>query len=353
MSYKVVHWGTGATGSLALGAILDRPDLTLVGHYVWNADKAGQDSGTLIDRAAAGVRATQDLDALVALRPDVLTYFGNGVRDPMQSARDIAAFLRAGTNVVTSALTQMIHPTGGDPALRALIDDACAAGGSSLFASGIDPGFATSQLALAAYAVAHRVDRVRLQEFADYGVYPDEQTGRYLWGFGLPLDAPTVVSSGQFLRGAWAGTLDAHARALGLTIERYETTCRTAPARQRYDTAIGAIDAGTTSAIWFQLIGIVEGKERLVLEHVNWIDSGDLPDDWPAPPGFRGGASGVSYRQVIEGSPSYDLELQMKDSADGLLMTAMHPINAIPLVVAAPPGVVDQARLAPFGPAHD
>ncbi|AIT80577.1 hypothetical protein [Novosphingobium pentaromativorans] len=350
MAIRVIHWGTGATGRLALGAILERPGLELVGQYVWNAEKAGRDAGELIGRPAVGVIATQDIDALIALRPDVLTYFGNGVRDRQQTARDIARFLQSGINVVTSSLPQLIHPDCGEPDLREIVEAACEEGGATLFASGIDPGFATSHLAVTAYCVAHRVDRVRLQEFADYGVYPDEQTGRYLWGFGLPLDAETVVSSGAFLKSAWTGTLEANARALGWTIESYRTTCVTAPARKDHETAIGSIEKGTTSAVWFQLIATVDGAEKLILEHVNWIDVDDVPADWPVPPTFRGEPSGVSYRQVIEGEPSYDLELQMKDSDNGLLMTAMHPVNAIPLTIAAKPGVIDQTGLAPFGP---
>lgn len=351
MAIRVIHWGTGATGSLALGAILDRADCELVGLYAWNPEKAGRDAGSLIGRPDVGVASVQDIDALIALEPDVLSYFGNGVRDREQTTRDVARFLECGINVVTSSMPQMIHPEAADPRLRQIIQAACEKGGASLFASGIDPGFATSHLAATAYGVAHQVDRVRLQEFADYGVYPDEQTGRFLWGFGLPLDAETVVSSGVFLKSAWKGTLEAHAKVLGWTIDSLETTCVTAPARQDYNTAIGSIERGTTSAVWFQLIAVVGGEKKLILEHVNWIDAGDIPAGWPVPPTYRGGPSAVSYRQVMEGNPSYDLELQMKDSANGLLMTAMHPINAIPLTLAAKPGIIDQMALPPFGPA--
>lgn len=351
MPIRVAHWGTGATGRHGLAAVIDRADMDLVGHYVWNPQKAGKDSGELIGLPRVGVTATNDLDAIIALKPDVVTYFGNGVRDRDQTTAEIAGFLRAGINVVTSSLGSAIHPGGsgneGVEALRA----ACAEGGATLFASGIDPGFATGMLSVAAFSAAHRIDRVRLQEFADYGVYPDEPTGRGIWGFGLPLDAQTPVSSGAMLRSTWTGTVEANAHALGWRIEGWKTTCFTAPARQDYDTAIGRIDRGTTSAVWFQLIGIVGGAEKLILEHVNWIDEGDIPEGWPVPPKYRRGPSGVSYRTVVEGQPSFDLELQMRDGDEGLRMTAMHCINAIPLVVRSAPGIIDQCAIKPFGPA--
>ena len=59
----------------------------------------------------------------------------------------------------------------------------------------------------------------------------------------------------------------------------------------------------------------------------------------------------TSYRICVEGQPAYDIELQMADGdKDGLGITAMHCINAIPMVVAAEPGIIDQCRIVPYGP---
>lgn len=352
MTYRVVHWGTGATGSFGLGAVLDRTDCELVGLYAYSAAKEGRDAGELIGRAPVGIRASRDLDALVALKPDVVTYFGNGTRDRAQTAREVAYFLRAGLNVVTSSVPFATHPVGSEERdLIEMLEEACRAGNSSLFNSGVDPGFITGQLSATAYGAAHRIDRVRTQEFADYGLYPDEPTVRGLWGLGQPLDAVTAVSTGVLPMQAWAGTVRANARVLGWELDDIRTTCFRAPARKDYDCAIGRVEKGTTSVVWFQLLGIVGGEPRLVHEHVNWVDVGDIPDDWPQPPLYRGGLAQTSYRICIEGAPNYDLELAMPDGlADGLGMTALHCINAIPLTVAADAGVIDQCEVVPFAP---
>ena len=332
--------------------MLDRADMELVGHYVWNADKAGRDSGELIGRAPVGIKASHDLDALIALEPDVVTYLATAVRDNVQTSAEIARFLEAGINVVTGSLASAIHPhAAGDAQPRHPAGGLREKGGATLLASGVDPGFATGMLSVAAFSAAHKIDRVRLQEFANYGTYPDEATGRGIWGFGLPLDAETLVSSGVMLRSTWSGTVEANAHALGWSIEDWKTTCVTAPARQDYDTAIGRIDKGTTSAVWFQLIGVVGGADKMILEHINWIDAGDIPEGWPPPPFYRGEMAETSYRICVEGQPAYDIELQMGDGdMDGLGVTAMHCINAIPMVVAARPGVIDQCRIVPYGP---
>ncbi len=42
MKYKVIQWATGAMGKSCLRAIIDHPDLELVGLYVYNDSKTGK-----------------------------------------------------------------------------------------------------------------------------------------------------------------------------------------------------------------------------------------------------------------------------------------------------------------------
>jgi 4-hydroxy-tetrahydrodipicolinate reductase len=65
----------------------------------------------------------------------------------------------------------------------------------------------------------------------------------------------------------------------------------------------------------------------------------DMAPEWPQPPA---GSSSV-HRVEIEGRPSLTLDLRLRDghgASPGLLATAMRLVNAIPAVVAAPPGIV-------------
>src|SRR3546814_18089986 len=78
----------------------------------------------------------------------------------------------------------------------------------------------------------------------------------------------------------------------------------------------------------FEIIGVVDGEERIVVEHVTRLRDDDAPD-WP---------QGQGYRILIEGEPSAKVELMLSsDLGDhnhaGCLATAMHVINAIPSVV--------------------
>jgi hypothetical protein len=352
--YRIVLWGTGGVGRPALEAILDRPEFELVGHYVRGADKAGKDSGTFIGRPPVGITTTQDVEQLLALKPDVLAYFANAAARQPEVVGEMARFLEKGVNVVTASLSSVIAPEGMRADLRETLESACRRGGASIFATGIEPGFATGHLALTCLTVANRVEQVRLQEFADYSTYPDELTLRNYFGFGLPMDAPSPNRDGSGTREIWMGTLAEAAQTLGLTIDSYRTAYYAAPAAKDLDVAMGRIDKGTISAMWIQLIGVVGGQDRLFLEHINWMDLADIPPDWPAPPHYPGGTPRtVAYRIAVEGTPSFECEFKVKfktkTEPNGLAITALHALNAVPYVVAAKPGFVFQSEFVPYG----
>ena len=74
-TYRVVAWGTGNVGRHALAGIDARPDLELVGPVGVNPDKVGRDAGDLAGLGRTlGVAATDDVEALLALEPDVVVH---------------------------------------------------------------------------------------------------------------------------------------------------------------------------------------------------------------------------------------------------------------------------------------
>ena len=98
MTYRVVQWATGNLGRPAIEGIVSHPDLELVGVWVHSENKVGKDAGELADRPdlETGIKATNDIDALIALAPDCILY------SPLLPVEDeILRFLKAGINVVT------------------------------------------------------------------------------------------------------------------------------------------------------------------------------------------------------------------------------------------------------------
>lgn len=67
MTYKVVQWATGNVGIEALRGILQHPELELVGLLAHGEAKDGKDAGTLCGMPPAGVVASRDKEAILAL----------------------------------------------------------------------------------------------------------------------------------------------------------------------------------------------------------------------------------------------------------------------------------------------
>ncbi len=112
-TYRVVAWSTGNVGGHAIAGIDARPDLELVGVWVSNPDKVGKDAGTLAGLGRTlGVAATNDVDALLALEPDVVVHTAMADHRLMEALGDLERILRAGVNVVSSGPVFLQYPYG-------------------------------------------------------------------------------------------------------------------------------------------------------------------------------------------------------------------------------------------------
>src|SRR6185312_6246312 len=110
--YRVVQWATGNIGLRSLRAVIEHPDLELVGLYVYSEAKAGMDAGELCGLSPVGVAATRDVDAILALRPDCVLYMGDRV-----DVDTICRLLESGANVV-STRSEFHRPASLDPGTR-------------------------------------------------------------------------------------------------------------------------------------------------------------------------------------------------------------------------------------------
>jgi len=100
---RVVAWSTGTVGRHAIAGIDARPDLELVGVWVSNPDKVGQDAGRLagLDRDL-GVLATNDKAELFALQPDAIVHTAMTDDRIFDALEDLCEMVEHGINVVSS-----------------------------------------------------------------------------------------------------------------------------------------------------------------------------------------------------------------------------------------------------------
>jgi len=96
-------------------------------------------------------------------------------------------------------------------------------------------------------------------------------------------------------------------------------------------------------AMRFRLAGVADGEERVILEHFTRMGECSAPD-WPRHPSPHGG-----YRVIVDGMPTYTVDIEMHGRGYNLrgltYATVMREINAIPAVIAAPPGLLSTLDL--------
>jgi 2,4-diaminopentanoate dehydrogenase len=340
VTHRVVVWGTGNVGRHAIVGVDARPDLELVGVWVSSEEKVGRDAGELagIDRRL-GVAATHDVDAVLALRPDCIVHTAMADNRLMEALDDLARLLRAGVNVVSSGPVFLQYPDGTVPAeMTGPIRKAATDGRVSLWVNGIDPGFANDWLPLVLSSVCERIDEVRCFEILNYATYDQAMVIFDIMGFGRPLDDIPMLLQPTVLTMAWGSVVRQLAAGLGIELDHVEEEYVRLPAPETFAIASGTIEKGTAAALRFEVRGMRAGKPIVVLEHVTRLRD-DLAPDWPQPTGPGG------YRVTIRGEPNYTLDLQMVGSdgdhnTAGLKATAMRLVNAIPAVIAAPPGLL-------------
>src|SRR6478609_1817321 len=113
--YRVAVWSTGGIGSIAVRAVAENPDMELVGVWVHSAEKSGRDAGELVGLDKLGVAATNDVDALIALKPDCVVYAASGPERDAAAVPDHVRLLAAGINVVSTTINRLIHPESFEP----------------------------------------------------------------------------------------------------------------------------------------------------------------------------------------------------------------------------------------------
>ena len=73
---------------------------------------------------------------------------------------------------------------------------ACAEGGTSLYTSGIDPGYGNAGLAVGALALCREVRSLRMMEIVDYATWDNPPTMFDIMGFGKPDESESLLLSG-------------------------------------------------------------------------------------------------------------------------------------------------------------
>lgn len=345
MALRVVQWTTGNVGRRALSAIAAHPALELVGVFAHGKEKVGRDAGELCGSEPLGVVATDDAGALLALRPDCISY------NPLwPSVDELARFLEAGVNVVTTAAFVTGSSLGEEP--RARLERAARKGGASLFGSGMNPGFA-NLLALVSAGICERVGRIVVTESVDATGYASAETQQSV-GFGHPITKPELPQMVERGTRVFGDAVAMMADALAVELDEIHCEPEFAVATADMDLGFMRIDQGAVAGVKASWHGRAGGRSLIELRVV-WKMGRHMEPDWKLEHG---------YLVEIDGSPRVRTKLQIlpphgfegKSFSDfmvlGMIATALPAVHAIPAVCAARPGIVTYADLPLVTAAH-
>jgi hypothetical protein len=346
---RVIQFSTGNVGRHALKAIIERPDLELIGVHANTSQKIGRDAAELCGLSApTGIVATGDVDALVALGADCVVFTSQAETRPIEALDHMTKFLAAGTNLVGTSMVWMVAPRQADDWVRGPLEQACKAGGTSLYINGIDPGFSADSLVYTALSLTTRATSIYVQEIFDYANFDDyEFTGKSM-GFGMtPDDDPPMLFLPGVVVSMWGGQVRSLAELLGVELEDVRQRTERWFTPEPIDCAMCRVEPGGLAAVRFAVEGVRGAEPVITVEHVTRLTSAAAPD-WDFPPDNHTGV----HRVVVEGEPRVEINTHVShptfDSTDaGCISTAARVVNAIDWVCRAPEGVIGVEDIPP------
>ena len=342
MPLRVVQWATGSVGVAAIKAVLDHPELDLVGCWVHSPEKAGRDVGEIVGVAPLGVRATASVEEILALDADAVVY-----APLLPNADEVAALLRSGKNVVSPV--GWYYPSEAEAApLRAAAEQ----GGTTLHGTGIGPGGATELFPLLLSVMSTGITQVRAEEFSDLRTYGAPDVLRHVMGFGGPPQSALHGPMQKLLNGGFFQSVRLTVDRLGFAAEpMIRTSQQVALATAPIDSPIGVIAPGEVAGRRFCWDAVVTDMV-VVRVAVNW-----LMGEEHLKPAWTFGPAGERYEMEVRGNPNTFVTVkgwqpetveQGLASNPGIVATAAHCVNSIPATCVASPGVKSFFDLPPL-----
>lgn len=325
-------WGTGRAGVELIKAGLQRPWLQWVGGGVFDPAKEGSDLGELAGIGPLGVKATADIDALLARDDiDLVFYAGLGPEAPL--ADRMERIVRAGKDAVT--VSGIIHPrTALGEERAAQLHAACVESGRRAIGAGVNPGFLLDVLP-AVWATCNvsfkTITAKRVSDMKTWGpgVHRDLGIGRRPDEFQLT-QTPMALDQSLMMIGD----------AVGLHFERVDNTTKPFIVKSRREFRGEVVEPGTIGGYSRRSAGIVGGVERIVL-------------DWTAVFGLTPEVDGIQEEGVIEIDGDPWLEMRFKGGVfeDPYPATAARGLAVVPGLLRMPPGLYDSAQVPVAAPA--
>lgn len=337
---------SGNVGTEMLRRIGRHPDLELVGLHCYTAEKIGRDAGEIAGIGPIGIRATGTVEEIIAAQPDVLTFHGVFPDEELY-----VRVLEAGINIVTTADwitgwhrdTNHPHPSGRP--VSEILRQACAAGGSTFYGTGMNPGV-NQILGVVCSADVAEIENITTIESVDVSCHHSAETWREV-GYGRPVDDPELPEMLERYTRVFADSVLMMADCFELALDEVTFSYELGACTRDVDLGWYRLPKGSLGANYIKYRGMVGGVPR-VETHLEWQMTPHTEPHWKIKGCYITQITAdpcIYNKHMIIPKPGVDLSNPDSFASIGMTVTGLPALNAIRSVVAAPPGLLTSADL--------
>jgi 4-hydroxy-tetrahydrodipicolinate reductase len=185
------------------------------------------------------------------------------------------------------------------------------------------------------------LESLEIDEFADMSSRDSPEMIFRLMGFGRDPASFDPAGLAHHATRSFGGSLGALADAIGLPLDEVRGSAEAAAAMSTVEVAAGRVEAGTVAAQRLEVTGLHRGQPLLRLR-ATWYLTPDVEPAWDL--------RETGWRVQVHGDTPLDLSIRFpvaphEWAATSPGLTAHRPVNAIPFVCAADPGILTTSDL--------
>ena len=319
MAVRVVLVGLGPIGAAVARQLAGRKGFQIVGAVDVDPLKIGKDAGDVLELGRRLRLKVHDSigKTIKATRPDVAVLCtSSSLKAVVGQFEEV---LKHRVPIVTTT-EEAAYPSRANRRLAARLDAAARKAKVAVLGTGVNPGFTMDALALMLTAPCARVSRVAVTRVVDAGTRRLPLQRKV--GAGLNLNQfRRAITEGTVRHVGLVESVHMIAAGLGWKVDRVEETLDPAIAPRDLDTDYLRIPAGAAAGIRQHARGWIKNEPVISLDLQMYV-----------------GAESPRDHVLVDGLPPIDMTINGGVAGD--IATAAIVVNAIPKVVAAPPGLL-------------
>lgn len=322
---RAVQLGCGPIGCRIAKLAASKSAIEVIGAI--DLTHAGRSLGEVADAdTLAGITISDDAQTtLQQTKPDVVLHAtGSSFEHEIPQLEQALSF---GSDVV-STCEELSYPFFHQPELSKKLDALAVQSGATVLATGVNPGFLMDTWPIFMTGLCQQVNAVvgvRLQNAAHRRLPFQKKIGA-----GLSIEEfQRRVDTGQIRHVGLPESVAMIAAGLQWKLDDVIETIKPVTAEQELRSDALVVAKGQAAGVKQVARGVVAGEDAITLEFCAFI-----------------GAEGSYDSVYLKGVP--DLEVVINGGVHGDLATASAVVNAIPRVVAAPPGLKTMIDIPPI-----